>query len=237
MQRFFLPLSAKQGGSVIFSDAETVHQLSRVFRFKAGDRIISLFNDGEEHVVELQAFSKKEVVGKILESKKNENELVERFFLFQALPKSKEKWEFIVQKAVELGVTDIVPLKSSRSTAKYPSFSDRLEKIIKEASEQSERGNLLQIHEMCLVENISQYQIKNLFVADSYDESAQNLLQVPHFSGDVGICIGPEGGFSLEEVQCLQSFGAQSVGLGKRILRLETAMVLAVGALMLKKEC
>lgn len=236
MQRFFLPASAKKGKEVIIDSPDLVRQLSFVLRLKPEDQIICLFNDEEEHTVSLSHFSKKEVSGMIIETRKNENELPFELYLFQALPKSKDKWEFIVQKAVELGVSHIVPLHSSRSSAKYPSYSERIQKILTEAGEQSERGILPVIEKEMDIHQLHLPSGGVFFVADSYDKHAPILADAVFEkkktftkNGKVGVIIGSEGGFSEVEVQDFKKQGAQSVSLGKRILRLETASVVALG--------
>lgn len=232
VQRFFLSPSARKGNQIIFSEAEIVKQLGFVLRYTKGDQILCLFNDGEEHIVELESFSKKEITGIILETKKNENEFMVNLVLFQALPKSKDMWEFIVQKATELGVNKIIPLKSSRVTAKYPVKTDRIDRIIREAAEQSERGKLPEIYEYTEYNKVLEFLPKITFIADSYNKEAPLLVDAAkNIQEDVGVIIGSEGGFSEEEVAFFKKNAAKSVSLGKRILRLETASVVALGIL------
>ena len=180
MQRFFLPSSAKKGDTVTIIDKNTVNQICKVMRSEVGDKIICLFNDGNEYEAELQEFSKKEVIAHVIQEIKNTNELSKSLVLFQAMPKSKDKWELVVQKAVELGVSTIVPLQSSRVTAKYPAKSERIERIIQEASEQSERGKLLEITDLCKLEELENYLNNDglYFVGDSYDKEVNSMQNI-----------------------------------------------------------
>ena len=132
MQRFFLELSDKKENEIILHDKNIIHQIEHVLRYKTWDKIICLFNDNNEYLVELINFSKNKIKWKVIKKTPNNNETFCNLVLFLVLPKSKTTWELIVQKSVELWAQLIVPIKSSRSYAKYNPVNDRVNKIIKE---------------------------------------------------------------------------------------------------------
>ncbi len=248
MQRFFLSDTAKNKNEIIITDKNIINQISYVLRSKKGDKIICLFDDGKEHIVKLISFSKKEILGQILEERKNDNEINFELVLYQALPKSKDKWEFIIAKATELGVTKIIPMITSRTSAKYPVNSERIQKIIRESAEQSERGILPKISDVIDIRNLDKNlhfssinSDTNLFVCDSFNKNSKNLLKIIEEEKtqkkSYGIIIGPEGGFSENEIKFLNNNNINSVNLGKRTLRVETATILSLGSFMLAKNC
>lgn len=250
MQRFFLTKDCRQKNKIHIHDSAIVHQMNHVMRAQLNDEVICLFNDEKEYLSKIISLSKKTVQLEILRSYTNENELSSELILIQALPKSKEIWERVLQKAVELGVSKIIPLKNSRVTAKYPSDSPRIQNIIREAAEQSERGVLPELLDPVDIKKLSEYLKSNqgnvkFFLADSHKNKEVPLLLSLINQGmdsrlcgndkavivSVGIVIGPEGGFSREEAEFLNELGIVSVSLGSSILRVETAAVSSLAIL------
>jgi 16S rRNA (uracil1498-N3)-methyltransferase len=233
MQRFFLSTECLIKNKIIIHEVSLVHQISHVMRCKKGDKILCLFNDGFEHLMEIEQIGKKKVEGLIIKTMKNTNELPYTLTLIQALPKSKDIWENIIKKSVELGVSHIIPFTSSRTTAKYPAVSPRIQSIVREASEQSERAVLAEIVEPYTFHEVSQY-IQNtltatqVFLADSYMAKQNPLLLnalQKNKPSDSGVIIGPEGGFSEKEIESLSLLQTTSISLGSLILRVETAAI------------
>ncbi len=232
MQRFFLPLSSKIENKILINDEDTVHQLEHVLRYAPGSEIICLFNDHQEHIVKLTNFSKKEIKWEIIKTYNNKNEIPFNLVLFLALPKSKATWELIVQKSVELWVKEIIPMKSSRVYAQYETINDRTKKIIKEASEQSERSILLNIKDT-INYNSSFENFDKVYIADSYNKNIESLatttdkhiIQEQMRQYNIWLIIGPEWGFSEQEIKTMCNNGATPVSLWKRILRTETAAI------------
>ncbi|MBT4937153.1 16S rRNA (uracil(1498)-N(3))-methyltransferase [Candidatus Peregrinibacteria bacterium] len=248
MQRFFLNKECRQKNKIHIHDSAIVHQMNHVMRVKIDDEIICLFNNGEEHLSKVIAVSKKTVQLEILTSYPNKNELLDELVLIQALPKSKEIWERIIQKSVELGVSKIIPLKSSRVSSKFPSDSARIQSIIREAAEQSERGVLPELLESKNINKLPEYLKKDqpqlrVFLADSYKSKKSPLLlsfiinSSPLVKGSLGIIIGPEGGFTKEESEFLNKEGIDSLSLGASILRVETASTSSLAILAQNIHC
>lgn len=226
MHRFFYDGVLEK--SFLIDQKQQVHQMSRILGLQKGDEIILLEknNKAEEILCKVSAISGKKVEGVCLDRRKNNAEPSRNVFLILSLPKSKQKYEDILQHAVELGVTHICPIRSERSLAKYPETSARIEKILSEAVEQSERSIIPVIQPLAsLVQNISEVSGRCL-IADSYNKEGVLLSEVIRsisLDTHIAICIGPEGGFSEKEVALAIEAGAVSVSLGKRVLRTETA--------------
>lgn len=157
--------------------------------------------------------------------------------LFQALPKS-DKLEQIIQKSVELGVTEIVPVLTRRCIAR-PSAGDfqrklpRLQKIAQAAAQQSGRGIIPAIAPLHTLEMAAERMAQLDVPIVLYEaEGGISFSDVPRDAKSYGLCIGSEGGFDPEEITLMQEKGVQPVWLGKRILRCETAPLTALSVLM-----
>lgn len=232
MPRFFLSADHICGDLLTITGDDALH-ISRALRMRCGEMITVCDMQKNEYECELVAFTADTVSAKILATKKNETEPSYRAVLYQALPKS-DKMEYIVQKAVELGVSEIVPFSCERCISKLDEKSarkkiERWQKIAESAAKQCGRGILVPIREpLSFSEAIrraaeadiplfcyegDQTEPLSIFLSD------KDKLKQAHLS----IVIGPEGGFSLHEVETAVSLGCVPVGLGKRILRCETA--------------
>ena len=157
--------------------------------------------------------------------------------LFQALPKN-DKFEQIIQKSIELGVTEIVPVLTARCISR-PSAADfqkklpRLEKIAQAAAQQSGRGIIPKIANLCSLKEAAAKMKALDYALVCYEaEGGISFSDVPADKKTYGIVIGSEGGFDESEIAFLQSEGVQPVWLGKRILRCETAPLAAMSILM-----
>jgi len=225
---------------------EIFFQLTKVLRIKIGHKIVLLplkfaqFNEQTAHkdyVFEVMESSKKELVLKFLEIKENGNEL--NFFLELALclPNNKNKLDFIIQKAVEIGIKKLSLILSDFSQFKHQLALERIQKIISEAAEQSERTELPTVESF---QNLSHYldaQSDGLYVALERGENRMNLLKNTfEFDKPVKILIGPEGGFSEGENQKIAAKNIPAFHLGKMILRMETATISSLTAVALLNE-
>jgi 16S rRNA (uracil1498-N3)-methyltransferase len=236
--RFFINETIGGNKQLTLSDEELIHQLKQVFRLSAGDSVVLFDGSGYEYTATLDLLSKDEVrvsVGAAAAVPTPAREV----WLCAAIIK-KDNFEWIVQKATELGVAHIVPILAERSEKKNLNM-ERLVKIAREASEQSGRGTVPQIHEPTELENV--------FSAD-----ADKLSEMPahkivlHLEGEslspevrastepVALFVGPEGGWSEREVALCREKGAaiHMMGtLGTQVLRAETAAIAAVSLLLL----
>ena len=201
-------------------------------RIGSGDRIILCDNSGVDYVCEVTAVKKKSFVAAVVEKVENKTETTVPVKLICGFLKG-DKTEYVVQKAVELGVREIVVFSSEFSSA-YMSDNklSRLNKVSVEAAKQCGRSiaprviyrddflSALREGESC----------KNRLIA--YENLADYTAHIEQIDGDAAIVIGSEGGFSKEEVDAAFDMGYKVVTLGKRILRADTAAVCALSIIM-----
>lgn len=223
---------------------EDVNHIKNVLRMKEGEEIIICDSEGTDYHSKIVSLGKDEVVAEILDSGISEAELPFSVHLFQGLPK-KDKMEMIIQKSVELGVHEIIPVLTRRVIVKLDDKKKeeakikRWQAISESAAKQSGRGIIPQISGcMSFKEALSKAQKmdKILIPYENADSSplgmkaSRELLQNIPEGSDVAVFIGPEGGFEPEEVEEAIRSGASAISLGKRILRTETAgmMLLSV---------
>ena len=237
MQRYF---ANKIGENIILGDGD-VHHLLHVMRAKKGDEIEAVA-DNKLYACLVESLNP--LVVKINYEIPTDSELDEEITLFFALAKG-EKIDFVVQKATELGTSKIVLLKTERCVVKFDDKSlthklERFEKIAKEASEQSHRLKIPQIVGTVDIKNIPQELLSDINLVAYEKEAGQTTSLIDNIvkGKSTSIMIGPEGGFSEDEVNLLTSkYSFKRVSLGKRILRTETAAVYAlsvIGALLEK---
>ncbi len=236
MHRFFIPKEWIAQDRVLVK-GEPAHQILPVLRLKSKDRITVLDNSGWEYEVEIEKVAAELVEGKVVGKVFGPGEPKIRVALYQALLKA-DKFEFVLQKGVELGVGAFVPLVSERCVVRKPGESKvvRWKKIIQEAAEQSRRAVLPTLHpvvsfaEACVLADTSS------FLLWEGEKSLGLLSALKHVSFrnslTCDVFVGPEGGFSPVEVECAKSRGIISVGLGSRILRAETAGLVVMSAIL-----
>jgi len=224
---FFIEEKRGDKNFLIITDQDLIHQWSKVLRLALGERIVLLDNSGYEFLVTVSSLAKSGAEFVIAEKRKSANIPTKEVWLYQSLPK-KDTFEWIAEKATELGVTHIVPIVSERSEKKDIN-GERVKKIIKEASEQSERGVLPTLHEPAdLLAALSAVSVPALALhtkgVSAFHESVKG--------GSVALFIGPEGGWSDAELILFQNRKIPIVGLGPQILRSETAAVAALSLVL-----
>ena len=235
MPRFFVQKRCFTGTSVTIEKPDSVH-IGRSLRMRIGDDIIACC-EGVEYNCKIESISDECVVCDIISQGPSESEPDVRVTLFQALPKG-DKFDTIVQKATELGVTQICPVLTSRCVARADKKSfekkrERLNRIALEAAKQSGRGIVPQVTELLTLDEAAEQLVQNDFPLICYERGGNNLAQVGLKSNStVGIFIGSEGGFEQSEVELCTAKGAVAIGLGKRILRCETAPLAALSIVM-----
>ena len=239
MHRFFIPKDWIQQDEVTFT-GEPLRQIGYVLRLKPLDRIIVLDNSGWEFEVEIERITKEQAKGKVINKKPGQEEPRVQITLYQALLKS-DKFELVLQKGVELGVTAFVPFISERCISRKESASkiERWHKIIQEAAEQSERLILPVLHPLISFDEACQLvkQPALLLWEEEKNISLKETLQNPPFKNTttLSLFIGPEGGFPEHEKKLAQQHGISIASLGKRILRAETAGLAAISAILYEK--
>ncbi len=232
MPRFFLSADHICGDTVTITGEDALH-ISRSLRMRSGEKITVCDMQKNEYECELVFFTADTVSARILEARKNETEPVYRAILYQALPKG-DKMEYIVQKAVELGVSEIIPFSCERCISRLDDKSakrktERWQKIADGAAKQCGRGALVPVREpMTFSEAMKQASGADIplfcYEGDGTTPLSAFLSDKDRLAGaSISIVIGPEGGFSVSEVERVASLGCPPVGLGKRILRCETA--------------
>jgi len=211
------------------------HRLLNVLRVGVGD-VVVFFNGkmGDdkffEFVFSVEVAHKKEISFRFLERRKNVNEIEKPPVLVLALPNKLDKLDFILQKAVELGVGKVVLVSGDYSRLKHALKEDRMGKIVMEASEQAERGFVPEVViEGKLLSFLEKIQGKNCLVLLERSD-AVHFSKISNLDSSF-LVVGPEGGFSDEEKLLFEELGVTAVSLGKRILRMETAVVVGLGFL------
>lgn len=236
MNRFFIPPDWISGG-VVTLRGEPAHQICHVIRLKPADRIIVLDNTGWEYEVALEQLSADLVQGRVLKKSASPGEPKLKITLYQALLKS-DKFELVLQKGVELGVSAFIPFISERCVVTKPSEDkiQRWQKVIREAAEQSERGLLPPLHPVITFAEACDLAGKPaiLFWEEETSHRLRDVLRQPSFQGAsaLSVFIGPEGGFPATEVRSAASKGITPASLGNRVLRAETAALAAVTAIL-----
>lgn len=227
MNRFFVE-PALVAGPEVRLDGEIAHQLSRVLRLEAGDHILLLDGLGFEYEVQLSAVQRQGksdvATGRILEKRAAGGEPRLQVTLYQALLKG-EKFDVVLQKGTEVGVSRFVPILTERCVGQA-ARPDRWKKIVREAAEQSRRGRLPELVEkpLKLAEALDRIKSEGQTAFMAWEEeTALSFHQLTAGLTGLGILIGPEGGFSKKEAELAEAAGVQTLSLGKRILRAETA--------------
>ena len=236
MHRFFIPADWIQNEMVTIT-GEPLRQISYVLRLKPTDRITILDNSGREFEVEIERITKEQVQGKVINRKPGHAEPRIKITLYQALLKS-DKFEMVLQKGVELGITDFVPFISERCVSRKESATkiERWQKIIQEAAEQSERLVLPVLHPLISFEEAcgTVRHPALLLWEEEKSVSLKQTLQNPPFknASALSLFVGPEGGFPESEKELAKQHGIVIASLGRRILRAETAGLAAVSAVL-----
>ena len=246
MHRFFVPPSWIHGNEVRITGPQAF-QIERVLRMRPGDKIMVLDNSGWEIETELAEVSTQLVRGLVRHRRLSAGEPRTKISLYQSVPKSK-RFELVLQKGTELGVVEFVPMVSERCIISdledVEKRRDRWESIIQEAAEQSHRGRKPAVRRATFFpqacEQARQTNGLSLILWPAEDRrSLRELLRNPAPNSTRGwppftinLFIGPEGGFTNGEVALARRYGLLPLTLGPRILRTETAGLVASAALL-----
>ncbi|MCR5322332.1 MAG: 16S rRNA (uracil(1498)-N(3))-methyltransferase [Lachnospiraceae bacterium] len=221
----------------IVLEGADVNHIRNVLRMRDGEELIICDGEGTDHYCRIRGNDGKKLIADIMKSCGSEAEPSAKIVLFQGLPK-KDKMELIIQKAVELGACKIVPVMTKRVIVKSGSEEkesrklERWQSIAKSAAEQSGRGivpvvcqtvDLNEAFEMAskLDRNIIPYE--NADNSDLGMDRSREVVKSLKGKKSIGVFIGPEGGFEPEEIEKAIKSGIETISLGKRILRTETA--------------
>lgn len=245
MYRFYVSADQLAEKEVFISGGDVNH-IKNVLRLEVGDWIVACDGNGTDYVSRIQSICSDEVVASIEKVQPTGTELPVRITLFQGMPK-KDKLELIIQKAVELGACEIVPVMTKRTVVKLSEekkINKRLERwqsIAYAAAKQCDRGIIPTVHKPVSYKEA-------LAMADQLDynvipyelqtgmEEARKIVDQACKQRSLGIFIGPEGGFEPEEVERAMTRNIHPMTLGKRILRTETAGMALLSILMFQMQ-
>jgi len=253
MHRFYIHPTFRQGEVITFP-TEIAHQLHRVLRMRPHETAIAFDGSGVDYVVRLAVVERGEALGQIIGERPGRSEPPVAITLYQSLLK-RDNFEWALAKCTEVGVAKIVPIISQRTIRHERSEEGRREKqqehrherwrrVIVEAVEQCERSVVPTLSETIPFEKAIQggqgeehYNVRLLCYESEEKITLKTVLAAYHrqraqATPKIAIIIGPEGGFTEEEVRAARDAGWQSVSLGGQILRAETAGVVAAACIL-----
>ncbi len=244
MPKFFVKTSQIQGDKIKIEN-EDVNHIKNVLRAKTGDTIdVCDRETSKNYHCKIEQIDEKHIDCYILEEKVSNVESQVQISIFQGLPKA-DKMEWVIQKSVELGVYDLIPLEMKRCVVKLQEKDktkkiQRWQKIAEGAAKQSGRDRIPVIQPVtnikALCEQIKEYD--RVFVAyeketvHTLKQELKTIKQVKHKPIKLAIVIGPEGGIEEEEIEKLKENHAQIITLGNRILRTETVALHMLSIIM-----
>ena len=232
MHRFYVPADRISGDQVSF-EAGQRRQMRSVLRLRPGDFVALLDGSGREYKVQIEILDDTQALGRILEAAEPAVESEVHLTLVQGLPKG-EKIDLILQKCTEIGVAEFLVAETARSVPRIPSgkMHSRLERwraIAREAAEQSGRTRLPAVSGVIpFADALSRTRDTDARIIAWEEEEELSLpSMLPSLAGArrIAYFVGPEGGFTAEEVAAARAEGITAVSLGPRVLRTETAAI------------
>ena len=238
MRRFFVPPENISGNQVVVTGSEVSH-IRTVLRLKVGDNVLVVDGKGCQHRVELEQVERKEIRGCIISTEPIHTESPIDIRLGQVLIKG-NKFDAILRKAIELGASRVVPVISERSLVRFERKDEakrisRWQKIALEASSQCGRAQVATVEAMAYSVGdfcaASREDDLKLIFWEEEDHRALKDIRLASPPPSISCLTGPEGGFSASEVDLARDHGFQTVSLGRRILRADTAPVVVLSLL------
>ena len=248
MYQFFVESSAVQKGQIAITGSDVNH-IKNVLRMRVGEKL-NIIDEagGRKCLCSIQALEEGRVLCEVISEEEAYTELPAKIFLFQGLPKG-DKMEFVIQKAVELGCFEMIPVNCKRCVVKLDEKKrgnkvQRWQGISEAAAKQSGRQVIPRIHDVMDFSDALRY-AHDMDVRLIPYECAENmaetkkLLRSAKAAQRIAVFIGPEGGFERVEIEEAKAAGAHPITLGGRILRVDTAALTALSWLMyeLEEEC
>ncbi len=247
MYQFFVePARIHESDKSVIITGSDVNHIRNVLRMKPGEEIsVSNGQDGREYRCGILSLEEDCIRCELRFIKEDGVELPSKIYLFQGLPKA-DKMEFIIQKAVELGVYQVIPVATKRCVVKLDdkkakSKIARWQGIAEAAAKQSKRGIIPQVSEVMSFRDAVRYAADMDVKLIPYElaegmEKTKALIEHIEPNRSIAVFIGPEGGFEGEEIRVALESGIESVTLGKRILRTETAGMTVLSWIMYHLE-
>ena len=235
MDRFFVDkknINIENNTCII--EGEDVKHISKVLRCRIGEELEVCDNNNNEYICEITNIDKNQVELNILEKVDIQRESDLKIKVYQGLPKG-PKMEMILQKLTEVGVDEIILVQTKRTVVKVDDKKEdkkleRWERIIYEAAKQSKRGKIPSLRGvLTFKEALADMKENDFNIAPYENEKTKSIKQAIKGVNinNIGIFVGPEGGFEETEIEAIEDIGGQSVSLGPRILRTETASLVA----------
>ena len=245
MYRFFVEPSQIQDKKIIITGSDVNH-IRNVLRMKIGEEIaVSNGIDNREYRCGIEEYTEQEVICTLRFVKEDGVELPAKIYLFQGLPKA-DKMELIIQKAVELGVHEVIPVAAKRCVVKLDEKKaaakvSRWQGIAEAAAKQSKRGVIPVVHGVMGMKDAVAYAHEMDVRMIPYElaedmRHTKEIIEAVKAGESVAVFIGPEGGFEESEIQEALTAGIEPVTLGRRILRTETAGMTVLSWLMYHLE-
>jgi len=244
MQRFFVEPDQVKDKEIWIIGADVNH-IKNVLRMKPGEALRISNQSDREYICCIREISNEKIIAKIQSVQNTQIELPSDIYLFQGMPKS-DKMELIIQKAVELGIHEIIPVVTQRTVVKLDRKKEeykrkRWQSIAEGAAKQSGRMYIPEVTPVKTFKEALKYSKKitrkiiPYELADQMEDTKDFLRQIRP-GESIGVFIGPEGGFSPEEISQAINYQIRPVTLGKRILRTETAGLAVLSVLMFALE-
>lgn len=244
MQRYFIK-NTDIFENKIFIQGNDCHHITNVMRMSLGDVVIAIDEEGFLYQATIHAMNKNQVTLKILEKKTDNRELPCKVTMAMGLTKM-QKLEEVIRRITELGASQFIGVEMKYSIIRLNKINDikydRWKTIVKEASEQSERNQLMNILPLTTFSSFLLLSKNYDLCLYAYEEfgKQKNIdfkQLLDQFNGkSILVLVGPEGGISPEEVNLLDHHGFKAIGLGPRILRCETAPLYIMSAISYSKE-
>lgn len=240
MPKFFIDKENIKNNTAKIVGQDATH-IARVLRHTVGDRITVCDGFGFDYSAEITEVLKDEIYLNLSDKYRCPSEASVKITLFQCLPKG-SKMEYIIEKCTELGIFSVVPVASKRCVVKIEDEkkearkTQKWQKTADEAVKQCQRGIIPKVYDIKpfneAVKMVSEFDVCIVAYECEEENTLKAVLKNNNGAKNVGIFIGPEGGFEPAEVLALKEAGAFSVTLGKRILRTETAGICVLSAVM-----
>lgn len=245
MYRFFVEPSQIENKRVVIKGSDFNH-IKNVLRMKIGEEIaVSNGKDNREYRCGIEEYTDDEVICTLRFVKEDGVELPSKIYLFQGLPKA-DKMELVIQKAIELGAYEVIPVAAKRCVVKLDEKKaaakvSRWQGIAEAAAKQSKRGVIPNVHAIMSMQEAIEYARSMDIRLIPYElagdmQHTRKMIESVQAGKSIAVFIGPEGGFEESEIEAALKAGIEPVTLGKRILRTETAGLTVLSWLMYQLE-
>ena len=242
MSRFFVPRESIKGNAILISGPEAHHMLD-VMRLKKGEEVTAFDGEGKEYEGVIKEIKEKSLVVEIKETRDVSGKRKVLITIGQAIPK-KEKMDYIIEKATEMGARSIIPIETARSIVKIrpnggKARLERWQRIALEAAKQSGNPTVPKVERISgfdeAIAKAGDYDLKILACLDREAEDIKSVLRA-YKPESVILFVGPEGDFTKEEIGKAKAAGARLVNLGNTVLKSDTAALAMIAMINYEYE-